>query len=52
MKKKAFDKMFQNHNLVKALGITSLALILLIGIVGASPFAYVGYDVTANNNNI
>jgi YVTN family beta-propeller protein len=45
MKEKASYKIFRGHNLIKALGITALALILLIGIVGAAPFVYVTYNV-------
>ncbi len=41
MKKIKFDKTCRRHFLIKALGITALALLMLVSITGAAPFAYI-----------
>jgi len=41
MEKIKSNKTFRRHFLIKALGITALAFLMLVSIVGAAPFAYV-----------
>ena len=43
------NKEHRKHNIIKALGITAISILILVGVAGASPFAYItNYD----SNNI
>jgi YVTN family beta-propeller protein len=41
MKEIIYNKIHQKHTLIKTFGITALALLMLVSIAGAAPFAYV-----------
>lgn len=49
MEEITYDKTYQKHNLIRGLGITSLTVLILAGVAGASPFAYI---TNYESNNI
>jgi len=44
MKEIKYDKTRGGHSLIKPLGITVLAILMLVGIAGAAPYAYITND--------
>ena len=41
MEEKTYDKIYREHTFVIVLGITSLTILILAGVAGSAPFAYV-----------
>ena len=41
MEEITYDKKYREHTLIRILGITALAILILMDVAGAAPFAYV-----------